>query len=46
MSTEEIITSLRAELQNIEDMKTELAEAQERIREAICELEILKEAGK
>ena len=45
VNTEEIIASLKQELQNMEDMKTQIAESQERIREAICQCEMIKEAA-
>ena len=46
MNIQEIIEDLTQELQNLEDMKTQIAESQERIREAICECEMIKEAFK
>jgi len=41
----EAIETLRAQMQELEDMKTQLAEAQENLREAICALEMIQEAG-
>ena len=45
MNIEEIIADLKQELQNMEDMKTQIAESQENIRQAICQCEMIKEAG-
>jgi hypothetical protein len=44
VNIDEIIADLRQELQNIEDTKAQLTESQERIRDAICQCEMLKEA--
>lgn len=41
----EAIETLRAQMQELEDMKTQLTEAQENLREAICALEMTQEAG-
>jgi hypothetical protein len=41
----EAIETLRAQMQELEDMKTQLTEAQENLREAICALEMMEEAG-
>ena len=46
MNIDEIIADLRAELQRLEDTKTEIAESQESIRQAICQCEMIKEAMK
>ena len=43
MNIEEIIADLKQELQNMEDLKTQIAESLERIREAICQCEMIKE---
>ena len=43
MNIEEIIADLKQELQNMEDMKTQIAESQENIRQAICQFEMIKE---
>ena len=43
MNIDEIIADLKQELQNIEDMKTQLAESQENIRQAICQCEMITE---
>jgi len=43
MNIDEIIADLKQELQNMEDLKTQIAESQERIREAICQCEMIKE---
>ena len=45
MNIEEIIQDLRQELQNLQDTKDQISEAQERIRESICQLEMLKESA-
>lgn len=46
VNTEEIIASLKQELQNIEDMKVALTESQENIRQAICLVEMGKEGNR
>ena len=46
VNIDEIIDDLRQELQNIEDMKTQLTESQERIRQSISLCEMTKEALK
>jgi cell division septum initiation protein DivIVA len=43
MNIDEIIDDLKQELQNMEDLKTQIAESQERIRQAICQCEMIKE---
>lgn len=43
MNIDDIIDDLKAEMQTLEDLKTQLAEAQESIRETICQCQILKE---
>lgn len=45
MNIDEIIENLKHELQNMEDLKTQIAESQENIRQAICQCEMIKEEG-
>lgn len=42
MNIEEIIEDLRNQMQTLEDLKTQLSEAQENIRENISMLQMLK----
>ena len=44
VNIDDIVADLTQELQNLEDMKTQITECQERIRQAICECEMIKEA--
>lgn len=44
MNIDEIITDLKAEMQTLEDLKTQISEAQEDIRNTICQCQMLKEA--
>ena len=46
MNIDEIIADLKQELQNMEDLKTQIAESQENIRQAICQCEMIKEGIK
>ena len=43
MNIDEIIDDLKQDLQNMEDMETQIAESQENIRQAICQCEMIKE---
>lgn len=43
MNIDDIIVDLKAEMQTLEDLKTQISEAQENIRETICQCQILKE---
>lgn len=43
---DELIEDLRNQMQTLEDLKTQIAEAQENIRDSICQVEMLKEALK
>ena len=45
MNIDEIIDDLKQDLQNMEDMETQIAESQENIRQTICQCEMIKEAG-
>jgi hypothetical protein len=43
VNIDEIITDLKAEMQTLEDLKTQVSEAQEDIRNTICRCQMLKE---
>lgn len=43
MNIDDIIVDLKAEMQTLEDLKTQISEAQENIRETIFQCLILKE---
>ncbi len=43
MTIDDIIHDLKAEMQTLEDLKTQISEAQENIRETISECQIIKE---
>ena len=46
MNIDEIINDLKAQMQTLEDMKTQLTEGQENIRESLCQLQMVKEGEK
>lgn len=46
MNIDDIIMDLKAEMQTLEDLKTQISETQENIRETICQCEMIKEASK
>ena len=46
MNIDDVIMDLKAEMQTLEDLKTQISEAQENIRETICQCEMIKEASK
>ena len=43
MNIDEIIEDLKSELQTLEDLKTQIGESQENIRETICQCQMIKE---
>ena len=43
MNIDEIIADLKQELQNMEDLKTQIAESQDNLRQAIRQCEMIKE---
>lgn len=43
MNIDEIIDDLRGQLQVLEDLKTQITESQENIRETICQCQMIKE---
>lgn len=45
MTIDDIIHDLKAEMQTLEDLKTQISEAQENIRETISECQIIKEGN-
>ena len=44
MNIEEIIEDLKNQLQVLEDLKVQITESQENIRETICQCQMMKEA--